>query len=76
MYIARDKFGDLYLFEKKPNRTKNSWLGQEIEIERWDSDTCEKVSDTENEEPLIMDGGQYLFKELTWENSPKEIILK
>lgn len=53
MWIARDKDGDLFLFQLEPFRDTDMFMGG-----------------------VYMGIENYLFPEVTWENSPKKVELK
>lgn len=60
MWIARDKDDSLWLYKEKPRRGEDTWEGDEY-------------FHIEDSEIDILDGP---FPEVTWENSPKELIIK
>ena len=63
MWIARDKDGSLWLFDVKPRREKYMW------VEGSNSNHGAAEID-------VLDSGSFPFPEVTWENSPKELIIK
>lgn len=66
MWIARDKDGSLWLFEDKPMRENNMWVG----------DDTRNFGFVKINTEAIGFFGFSLLSEVTWENSPKELIIK
>lgn len=60
MWIARDKNTLLHLFTTKPKLEGYIFVGED----EFDNDTC------------IYELSRYLFPEVTFENSPKELVIK
>lgn len=60
MWIARDRNGDLNVYEKKPVRLKD-YFG---------------ISAKENGFVAYLGINSDSFPEVTWENSPKELVVK
>lgn len=60
MWIARDRNGSLYAYNRKPVRFED-YFGCLTEWGTWD-------------EELGLDKNDY--PEVTWENSPKELVVK
>lgn len=65
MWIARDKDGRIHLFYDKPKRTGSFWLNRGYNVFH---------SLTGNKGQVEID--DYLYPEITFENSPKELIVK
>lgn len=63
MWIARDKNNKLYLFEEKPIRGKDAW-------------ECNEKSPIRYTEIEELNSDFRPFSKVTWENSPKELIIK
>lgn len=59
MWLARDKEGNLYLYTLKPNVGENGFVCSTDSNGKW----CDYVELDKN-----------LYPEITWENSPKEVI--
>ena len=66
MWIARDKNGELYVYKHKPIRDEElgSFYAEKI------SEVFDRVWDDLDH---LRDG---FFPEVTWENSPKELVVK
>jgi hypothetical protein len=67
IWIARNKNGDLYLLQDKPTREYNYW-----DVEDNDGKTL-NFSIGEKESWVKLNNDYY--PEVTWENSPIELIL-
>lgn len=63
LYIARDKDGNLFLFNNKPQRIEGEYMGI------WDRGFNCLPND-------VMEIDDEWFPSVTWENSPQEVELK
>lgn len=63
MWIARDKDGSLWLYGAKPIKGKDMWV-------------CEDFANSGCLEIDIPESGNFQLPEVTWDNSPKELIIK
>lgn len=63
MWIARDRDGSLWLYEDKPVRGKDTW-------------ECNENSPIKYSEIEELNCDFRPFSEVTWENSPLELIIK
>ena len=61
MWIARDKGGELYAYKHKPQRDDRYFFVQD------------EYADDPDEYWVI---GRECYPEVTWENSPKELVVK
>ena len=64
MWIARDKDGSLWLYTDKPIKGKDMWV-----CEDFNNSKCLEISNKYT-------NGIFQLPEVTWENSPKELIIK
>lgn len=70
VWIARDKDGDLYLYSKKPELDNDTFTwGEEDELIFFSPNNRLDVS-------CYMQIDSDLYPEVTFENSPKELIIK
>lgn len=60
MFVARDEGGDLYLFEKKPHRSRS------VGLDVWITDSSEDYIHVDSS----------MFPQLTWEDEPLEVTMK
>jgi len=61
MYVARNKNGFLWLFNAEPTREEHCFVNmQNIDINTWN---CVELN-------------RHSFPEVTWENSPKKVVLE